>query len=70
MLNLLRKGTIALKTSTLYLAVFSTVFIPKLQSSIHLVDIYTAFATLSLGTMIDIKNHNHNFLVTLPVKHK
>jgi len=28
------------------------------------------FATLSLGTMIDIKNHNHNFLVTLPVKRK
>lgn len=74
MLNLLRKDFIALKSSLwmtmLYLVVFSAVFIPKLSSSIHIVGIYTAFATLSHGTMIDIKNHNHNFLVTLPVKRK
>ncbi|BFH14005.1 ABC-2 transporter permease [Paenibacillus melissococcoides] len=74
MLNLLRKDFIALKsslwTSLLYLAVFSVVFIPKHSSSIHLVGIYTAFTTLSLGTMIDIKNDNHNFLVTLPIMRK
>ncbi|MFL1673214.1 ABC-2 transporter permease [Paenibacillus dendritiformis] len=74
MLNLLRKDFIALKSSLwmslMYLAVFSAAFIPSLSSSIHLVGIYTAFATLSLGTMIDIKNHNHNFLVTLPISRK
>lgn len=74
MLNLLRKDFIALKsslwTTLMYLVVFSVVFIPKHSSSIHLVGIYTAFGTLSLATMIDIKNHNHNFLVTLPVSRK
>lgn len=74
MLNLLRKDFIALKSSLwmtlMYLAVFSAAFIPSLSSSIHLVGIYTAFATLSLGTMSDIKNHNHNFLVTLPISRK
>lgn len=74
MLDLLRKDFIVLKSSLwmgiLYLAVFSAVFIPKLSSSIHLVGIYTAFALLNHGTTIDIKNNNHNFLVTLPVKRK
>ncbi|MFB6367699.1 ABC-2 transporter permease [Paenibacillus elgii] len=74
MLSLLRKDFIALKSSLwmgiLYLAVFSAAFIPKLSSSIHLVGIYTAFILLNYGTMIDIKNNNHNFLVTLPVKRK
>lgn len=74
MLNLLRKDFIALKSSLwmslMYLAVFSVTFIPKHSSSVHLVGIYTAFATLSLGTLIDIKNDNHNFLITLPVKRK
>lgn len=74
MFNLLRKDFIALKStlwmSILYLAVFSVAFIPKLSSSIHLVGIYTAFALLNHGTMIDIKNNNHHFLVTLPIKRK
>lgn len=74
MLNLLRKDFIALKSllwmSILYLAVFSFAFIPKIPSSIHLVGIYTAFATLSLGTMIDIKKNHHHFLVTLPTSRK
>ncbi|BBI33394.1 ABC-2 transporter permease [Cohnella abietis] len=73
MLNLLRKDFIALKSSLgvvfLYLAVFSIAFM-KIDSSIQLVGIYTAFATLSLGTMIDIKKNNHNFLVTLPISRK
>lgn len=74
MLNLLRKEFIAMKSSVwviiTYLAVFSVVFIPKHSSSVHLVGIYTAFATLTHATMIDIKNHNHNFLVTLPISRK
>ncbi|WP_028545554.1 ABC-2 transporter permease [Paenibacillus taiwanensis] len=74
MLNLVRKDFIALKSSfwmsLLYLVVFSAAFIPKMSSSIHLVGIYTAFATITLGTMIDIKHHNHNFLITLPIKRK
>lgn len=74
MLNLLRKDFIALKSSLwlviLYLAVFSAAFIPKHSSSIHLVGMYTAFASLNLGTMIDIKKHHHNFLVTLPIRRK
>ncbi|WP_442600503.1 ABC-2 transporter permease [Paenibacillus sp. KN14-4R] len=74
MLNLLRKDFIALKSSLwitiLYLAVFSVAFIPKSELSFYFVGIYTAFASLSLGTMIDIKNHNHNFLVTLPISRK
>lgn len=73
MINLLRKDFIALKSSLglsiLYLAVFSIAFIKK-DSSIHLVGIYTAFATLSLGTMIDIKKNHHHFLVTLPISRK
>ncbi|TQR46305.1 ABC-2 transporter permease [Paenibacillus popilliae] len=74
MLNLLRKEFIALKSSLwiplMYFVVFSVVFIPKHSSSVHLVGIYTAFATLTHATMIDIKNHNHNFLVTLPISRK
>ncbi|SMG22911.1 ABC-2 transporter permease [Paenibacillus aquistagni] len=74
MLNLLRKDFIALKSSLwmtlLFLVVFSVAFIPKLEVSLYLVGIYTAFASLNLGTMIDIKNHNHKFLVTLPVNRK
>ncbi|AWB44663.1 ABC-2 transporter permease [Paenibacillus sp. CAA11] len=74
MLNLLRKDLIALKSSLwmgfFYLAVFSCAFIPKSELSIHFVGIYTAFGLISLGTMIDIKNHNHHFLVTLPVNRK
>lgn len=74
MLNLLRKDFITLKSSLwlifLYLAVFSVAFIPKHQSSIHLVAIYTAFASLSFGTMIDIKKNYHSFLVTLPISRK
>ncbi|MEJ8546698.1 ABC-2 transporter permease [Brevibacillus borstelensis] len=75
MLNLLRKDFIALKSSLwmaiLYLAVFSAFFIPKNSSlSIYLVGIYTAFGLLNLGVTIDIKNNNHHFLVTLPIKRK
>lgn len=74
MLNLLRKDFIALKSSLwmtlLFLVVFSVAFIPKVEVSLYLVGIYTAFASLNLGTMIDIKNHNHKFLVTLPVNRK
>jgi len=74
MLNLLRKDFIALKSTLwlgiMFLAVFSVAFIPKLSSSVHLVGIYTAFALLNQGTMIDIKNKNHNFLITLPVKRR
>jgi len=74
LLNLLRKEFIALKSSLwtplMYFVVFSVVFIPRHSSSVHLVGIYTAFATLSHATLIDIKNHNHNFLVTLPISRK
>ena len=74
MLNLLRKDFIILKSSLwlciFYLAVFSAAFIPGHPSSLQIVGIYTAFATLSLGTMIDIKNRNHNFLVSLPISRK
>lgn len=74
MLNLLRKDFIALKSSLgliiLFLAVYSIAFIPKHESSIHLVAIYTACASLSLGMMIDIKKNHHNFLVTLPISRK
>jgi len=74
MLNLLRKDFIALKSALwlgiLYLVVFSAFFIPKFSSSIHFVGIYTAFALLNMGVMIDIKNNNHHFRVTLPIKRK
>lgn len=74
MLNLLRKDFIALKSSLwtifLYIAVFSITFIPNSEMSIYFVGIYTAFGSIILVTMIDIKNHNHNFLVTLPISRK
>lgn len=74
MLNLLRKDFIALKSSLwtilLYLAVFSFAFIPKSEMSIYFVGIYTAFGSIILATMIDIKNHNHKFLITLPISRK
>lgn len=74
MLNLLRKDFIALKSSlwtvALYLAVFSLAFIPKSELSIYFVGIYTAFGSVILITMIDIKNYHHHFLVTLPVSRK
>nr|WP_256332317.1 ABC-2 transporter permease [Paenibacillus sp. CF095] len=49
---------------------FSLAFIPKSEMSMYFVGIYTAFGSVMLATMIDIKNHNHNFLVTLPVSRK
>ncbi|MFS0869190.1 ABC-2 transporter permease [Paenibacillus xylanilyticus] len=74
MLNLLRKDFIAIRSSLwtilLYLVVFSFAFIPKSEMSMYFVGIYTAFGSIILATMIDIKNHNHNFLVTLPVSRK
>ncbi|KOP68081.1 ABC transporter permease [Bacillus sp. FJAT-18019] len=74
MLNLLRKDFIALKSSLwtiiLYLAVFSFTFIPNSEMSIYFVGIYTAFGAIILTTMIDIKNHNHQFLITLPISRK
>ncbi|GGH55831.1 hypothetical protein GCM10008014_25810 [Paenibacillus silvae] len=74
MLNLLRKDLIVLKSSlwtiALYLVVFSFAFIPGSEMSMYFVGIYTAFGTIMLATMIDIKNNNHNFLVTLPVSRK
>ncbi|MFK0521658.1 ABC-2 transporter permease [Paenibacillus illinoisensis] len=74
MLNLLRKDFIALRSSLwtigLYLVVFSLAFIPNIEMSMYFVGIYTAFGSVILATMIDIKNHNHNFLVTLPVSRK
>ena len=73
MLNLLRKDFIASKStlglSFVFLAVFCVAFMPK-ELSMHLAGIYTAFATLSIVTTIDIKNHNHHFLVTLPISRK
>lgn len=74
MLNLLRKDFIAIRSSLwtigLYLIVFSLAFIPKSEMSMYFVGIYTAFGSVILATMIDIKNHNHNFLLTLPVSRK
>ncbi|WP_427181511.1 ABC-2 transporter permease [Paenibacillus sp. TC-CSREp1] len=74
MLNLLRKDFIVLKSSlwtiALYLVVFSFAFIPSSEMSMYFVGVYTAFGSIMLATMIDIKNNNHNFLVTLPVSRK
>jgi len=74
MLNLLHKDFIALKSSLwtilVYLAVFSFTFIPNVEMSIYFVGIYTAFGAIILTTMIDIKNHNHQFLITLPISRK
>lgn len=74
MLNLLRKDFIAMKSSLwtimIYLAVFSFTFIPTSEMSIYFVGIYTAFGAIILTTMIDIKNHNHQFLITLPINRK
>ncbi|NMO98032.1 ABC-2 transporter permease [Paenibacillus lemnae] len=74
MLNMLRKDYIALKSSQwiviLYLVVFSTVFIPRMDMSMYFVGIYTAIGSIMLATMVDIKNHNHRFLITLPINRK
>ncbi|WP_440117479.1 ABC-2 transporter permease [Paenibacillus sp. QZ-Y1] len=74
MLNLLRKDYIALKSSLwvilFYFFVFSVAFIPTVEMSMYFVGIYTAFGSIMLATMNDIKNNNHKFLVTLPVTRK
>ncbi|MDR9744294.1 ABC-2 transporter permease [Paenibacillus taichungensis] len=74
MLNLLRKDYIALKSSLwsilFYFVVFSVAFIPTVEMSMYFVGIYTAFGSIMLATMIDIKNHNHKFLVTLPLSRR
>ncbi|MGC5776237.1 ABC-2 transporter permease [Paenibacillus pabuli] len=71
MLNLLRKDYIALKSSLwvilFYFFVFSVAFIPTVEVSMYFVGIYTAFSSIMLATMNDIKNNNHKFLVTLPI---
>ncbi|MFC9707158.1 ABC-2 transporter permease [Paenibacillus sp. NPDC056933] len=74
MLNLIRKDYIALKSSLwtiiFYFVVFSVAFIPTVEMSMYFVGIYTAFGSIMLATMIDIKNHNHKFLVTLPISRR
>ncbi|MGX1827178.1 ABC-2 transporter permease [Paenibacillus taichungensis] len=74
MLNLLRKDYIALKSSLwvilFYFFVFSVAFIPTVEMSMYFVGIYTAFGSIMLATMIDIKNHNHKFLVMLPLRRR
>jgi len=74
MLNLLRKDFIALKNSLggliLCMGVFGIAFIPRHDASIFTVAIALASVSLNVSTMIDIKNHNHNFLVTLPTSRK
>ncbi|WCF10984.1 ABC-2 transporter permease [Paenibacillus thiaminolyticus] len=74
MLNLLRKDFIALKSSLgvliICLAVFSIAFIPKHDMSLFTVGFTVAIVALNMSTLIDIRNHNHNFLVTLPIKRK
>ena len=54
----------------LYLVVFSVAFIPKMELSLYFVGIYTAYGSIILATMIDIKNDNHQFLITLPISRK
>lgn len=72
MLNLLRKDFIALKSSLwisiLHFVIFSVTFMPQLDASLYFIGIITAFAALSLGTAIDIKNNSHQFLITLPIR--
>ncbi|MBD8499584.1 ABC-2 transporter permease [Paenibacillus arenosi] len=73
MLNLLRKDFIAAKMSLgMSILIFSIfcIFFMKKEMSMHLVGIITAFATISSLTLNDTKNHNHLFLVTLPVSRK
>lgn len=74
MLNLFRKDFITIKSSLwtvlVYLAVFSIAFIPGSEMSFYFVGIYTAFGSIILVTMIDIKNNYHQFLVTLPISRK
>ncbi|MCR8645469.1 ABC-2 transporter permease [Paenibacillus sp. N1-5-1-14] len=74
MVNLLHKDFIALKSSQwmvlLYLVVFSIVFIPKMDMSLYFIGIYTAFGSIMLATMVDIKNNNYKFLITLPISRK
>ncbi|UNK15989.1 ABC-2 transporter permease [Paenibacillus sp. N3/727] len=74
MLNLLRKDFIALKSSLgmliLCLALFSIFFIPKHDMSIFTVGFTVALAAVNMSTMIDVRNHNHNFLITLPISRK
>ncbi|WGU96074.1 ABC-2 transporter permease [Paenibacillus dendritiformis] len=74
MLNLLRKDFIALKSSLgmliFCLAVFSIAFIPRHDMSLFTVGFTIAIVALNMSTVIDIRNHNHKFLVTLPIKRK
>ncbi|MGM1049072.1 ABC-2 family transporter protein [Paenibacillus uliginis N3/975] len=74
MLNLLRKDFIALKSSLgmliLCLALFSIFFIPKHDMSIFTVGFTVALAAVNMSTMIDVRNNNHNFLITLPISRK
>ncbi|TVX93412.1 ABC-2 transporter permease [Paenibacillus agilis] len=73
MLNLLRKDLIAAKISlVMSVGIFAVfcIFFMKKEMSMHLVGIITAFATISSLTLNDTKNHNHQFLVTLPVSRK
>ncbi|WP_028595020.1 ABC-2 transporter permease [Paenibacillus assamensis] len=73
MLNLLRKDFIAAKTSlAMSILIFTIfcIFFMKKEMSMHFVGIITAFSTISSLTLNDTKNHNHHFLVTLPVSRK
>ncbi|MBH5319547.1 ABC-2 transporter permease [Paenibacillus sp. GSMTC-2017] len=74
MLNLLRKDFIVLKSTQwlflFFLAVFSLAFVPQSDFSFYFVAIYAANGSIMSAMMIDIKNNNHKFLVSLPVNRK
>lgn len=74
MLNLLRKDFIALKSSLgvllICMVVYSIAFIPNHDASIFTMAIALASVSINLCTMLDIKNHNHVFLISLPISRK
>ena len=71
MLNLVRKDLIVMKSSSalilIYFIIFSIVLVSNNMSAFFLAGVYTAFTTLMMSTGADVKNENHNFLITMPI---
>lgn len=73
MYNLIRKDFLVLKRQFLLMipyVFFVSIAFLNMRENLFLIGVYTAFILLMMGTGIDIKNKNHHFLATLPLRRK
>lgn len=71
MINLIRKDFTVMKSWAVLIPIYFVIFGISLasnnMSSFYLTGVYSAVTTLMMSTGADVKNENHNFLMTMPI---